>query len=38
MEIYNGRKNKPSLEITDYNEIKKKASFINLLSPHHKRI
>jgi len=37
MEIYNYRRNKSPSEIIDYNEIKKKASFINLLSPHHKR-
>ena len=36
MEIYNYRKNKPTIEIINYKELKKKASFINLLSPHHK--
>jgi len=37
IEIYDYRKNKPASEIINYSEIKKKASFINLLSPHHKR-
>jgi hypothetical protein len=36
MEIYEYRKNKPTLEKINYNELKKKASFINLLSPFHK--
>jgi hypothetical protein len=37
MEIYNYRKIKPTSEIIDYKELKKKASLINLLSPHHKK-
>jgi hypothetical protein len=37
MEIYNYRKKKSASEIIDYNELKKKASLINLLSPHHKK-
>ena len=37
MEIYKYRKNRSDSEIINYNELKKKASFINLLSPHHKK-
>jgi hypothetical protein len=37
MEIYNYRKKKSASEIIDYNELKKKASLINLLSPHDKK-
>ena len=37
MEIYKYSKNKPDSEIINYNELKKKASFINLLSPHRKK-
>ena len=36
IEIYEYRKNEPDRETINYNVIKKKASFINLLSPHHK--